>query len=118
MHAVGLYPSSGEFNCKRHSVEPATHVRDNRCFVIAEMQLCSARPRPLDEELDGWECPGGFGGQSHTLRRICQRVQSVDVLAFGLERLTAGRKDVDVWCRRKDRGCESCHGVDQMFAGI
>src|SRR6266576_2534899 len=118
MHAVGLYPSSRELDRKRHSVEPATQVRDNRRFVIAEMQLCSACPRTLDEELDGWKCPGGFGRQSHALRRIRQRVQSVDVLSLGLERLTARRKDVYVWCRRKDRGCESRHGFDQMFAGI
>ena len=89
MHAVGLYPSSRELDRKRHSVEPATQVRDNRRFVIAEMQLCSACPRTLYEKLDGWKCPDGFGRQSHSLRRICQRVQSVDVLSLCLERLTA-----------------------------
>src|SRR6266478_1492469 len=118
MHAVGLYPSSRELERKRHPVEPATHIRDNRRFVITEMQLCSTCPRTLDEELDGWKCPGCFGRQSHTLRRIRQRVQSVDVLSLGLERLTARRKDVDVWCRLKDRGCKSRHWFDEMFAGI
>src|SRR5438477_9108320 len=117
MHAVGLYPSSRELDRKRHAVEPATHVRDNRRVVIAEMQLCSACPRTLDEELDGWKCPGGFGCQSPALRRIRQRVQSVNVLALGLECLTPRRKDVDVWCRCKDRGCKARKGLDRMLAG-
>src|SRR4051794_14294454 len=101
MHSVGLHPPSRELDRKRHAVEPATHVCDNGGFVVAEMQLCPACACPLDEQLDGWKCPGCFGRQSRALRWIRQRVQSIDILSLGLECFTTRSKNVDVRCGRK-----------------
>src|SRR3981081_2818390 len=105
MHAVGLHPSSCQLDRKRQSVESATQVCYNRGFVVAEMQLCSACARSLDEELHGWKCPGGLGRQSRTLRWIRQCVQSIYVLSLGLECLSARRHNVNVLGIRQNDGC-------------
>ena len=60
----------------------------------------------------------GRRGEPGIVRRTGERIQPVDVLAVDLQRLAAGRQDVDLGAAAKMLRGERRHRFDEMLAGV
>jgi len=118
VNAVGLDPSCRQLDRKSHTVKLSADANHDCRFRIAEFQAGATCNRALDEQLRRGESLCDRSRKAEFLRRKSKGIQSIDVLSFDLERLAAGRQDVDLGRGHKDGRCQRRHCFNQMLAGI
>ena len=103
---------------ERHPVEfPANRDHDFG-FRIAEVQAGAACQRALDEQLGRGKRLGRRRSEPLNVRGTGKRVQPVDVLSFDLERLTAGRQDMNLGRRNEDLRGQRRDRINEMLARV
>src|ERR1700736_5794183 len=92
----------GEFKRKGNSVESAADFANDRRIGIIQLETTAVRSSALNKQLHGRKGERAGSLQRCIIRGEGQRMQSMDLLTFDLQRFPAGRQDMDLWSLPKD----------------
>src|SRR6185369_11938441 len=103
---------------KRDAVEPAAQVADIRRIRIGQLELATPGSRALHEELHGRVGARARGRQNGVFRRACERRQTMYVLAFDTQQLSARGQDMQLWRLLKKPFGQRRRRFDDMLTAV
>src|ERR1700730_8643410 len=108
----------GEFKRKGNSVESAADFANDRRVGIMQLETTAVRSSALNKHVHGRKGERAGSRQWSIIRGKGQRMQSMDLLAFDLQRFPAGRQDMDLWSLPEDALRKRSNRLDQMLTTI
>src|SRR6266436_871397 len=116
--SIGADAPGGEFERKGNSVESAADFANDRRVGIIQLETTAVRSSALNKQLYGRKGERPSGRQRFIIRGEGQRMQSMDLLAFNLQRFPTRRQDMDLWSLPEDALRQWSNRLDQMFTAI
>src|ERR1700682_4610915 len=108
----------GEFERRSNSVESAADFANDRRVGIVQLETTAVRSSALNKQLHGRKGERAGSRQRFIIWGEGQRMYSMDLLIFNLQRFPARRQDMDLWSPPEDALRQWSNRVDQMLTAI
>src|ERR1700738_4460988 len=116
--SMGADAPGGEFERKGNSVEFAADFANDRRVGIIQLETTAVRSSALNKQLHGRKGERAGSRQRFIIGGEGQRVYSMDLLTFNLQRFPARRQDMDLWSLPEDALRQWRNRLDQMLTAI
>src|SRR6267142_5494910 len=117
LDSIGADAPGGEFERKGNSVKSAADFANDRRVGIIQLKT-TVRSGALNKQMYRRKGQRLSSRQRVIIRREGQRIQSMDLLAFDLQRFSARRQDMDLWSLPEDALRQWSDRLDQMLTAI
>jgi hypothetical protein len=118
LDSIGADAPGGEFERKGNSVESAADFANDRRVGIIQLETSAVRSSAFNKQLYGRKDQRLSGRQRFIIRGEGQRMYSMDLLTFNLQRFPARRQDMDLRSRLEDALRQWSNRLDQMLTAI
>src|SRR5260370_32504078 len=118
LDSIGADAPGGKFERKRNSIESAADFANDRRVGIIQLETTAARSSAFNEQLRGRKGQRLSGSQRFIIKGEGQRMDSIDLLTFNLQRFAARRQNMDLWRLPEGALRQWSDHLDQMLTAI